>query len=155
MKNQKGVTLIALVVTIVVLLILAGVAIAMLRGDSGILTEATKASDSTAISEAEEAVSNVINEATAKWYDEKYVANKADLDDLGVYVAKAIVNSVASGNLNGKVTTNVSAITDSTTDMTITVVKSYKSGNQSQAKYSIENNKLGSWTHDSTTAPTV
>ena len=38
MRNQKGVTLIALVITIIVLLILAGVSISMLTGDNGILT---------------------------------------------------------------------------------------------------------------------
>ena len=43
MKNQKGVTLIALVITIIVLLILAGVSIAMLTGDNGILTQAKSA----------------------------------------------------------------------------------------------------------------
>lgn len=43
MKNNKGITLIALVVTIIVLLILAGVAIAMLRGDNGILNRASEA----------------------------------------------------------------------------------------------------------------
>lgn len=43
MKGNKGITLIALVVTIIVLLILAGVAIAMLRGDNGILNRATEA----------------------------------------------------------------------------------------------------------------
>ena len=42
-RNEKGVTLIALVVTIVVLLILAGTAIAMLSGDDGIMTNAQKA----------------------------------------------------------------------------------------------------------------
>lgn len=42
-RNQKGVTLIALVVTIIVLLILAGTSIAMLSGDNGILTNAQKA----------------------------------------------------------------------------------------------------------------
>ena len=42
MKNQKGITLVALVVTIVVLLILAGTSIAMLSGDSGIITNAQK-----------------------------------------------------------------------------------------------------------------
>ena len=40
MKNQKGITLIALVVTIVVLLILAGTSIAMLTGENGIITRA-------------------------------------------------------------------------------------------------------------------
>ena len=43
MRNQKGVTLIALVITIIVLLILAGVSIAMLTGDNGILTQAKSA----------------------------------------------------------------------------------------------------------------
>jgi competence protein ComGC len=43
LKNKKGITLIALVITIVVLLILAGVTIAMLTGDNGILTKAQSA----------------------------------------------------------------------------------------------------------------
>lgn len=43
MKNQKGITLIALVITIIVLLILAGVSIAMLTGDNGVLTKAKEA----------------------------------------------------------------------------------------------------------------
>ena len=37
LSKQKGITLIALVVTIVVLLILAGTAIAMLTGDDAVL----------------------------------------------------------------------------------------------------------------------
>lgn len=40
-RNNKGITLIALVITIIVLLILAGVAIATLTGDNGILTKAS------------------------------------------------------------------------------------------------------------------
>ena len=40
MKNSKGITLIALVITIIVLLILAGVSIAMLTGDNGLLSQA-------------------------------------------------------------------------------------------------------------------
>lgn len=42
--EQKGITLIALIVTIIVLLILAGVTIATLTGDNGILTKAAEAS---------------------------------------------------------------------------------------------------------------
>ena len=37
LQKEKGITLIALVVTIIVLLILAGVTIAALSGDNGIL----------------------------------------------------------------------------------------------------------------------
>ena len=46
-KNAKGITLIALVITIIVLLILAGVSIAMLTGQNGILTQAQKAKETT------------------------------------------------------------------------------------------------------------
>ncbi len=45
--KTKGITLIALVITIIVLLILAGVAIATLTGDNGILTKAVQAKDAT------------------------------------------------------------------------------------------------------------
>ena len=47
MKKQKGITLIALVVTIIILLILAGVSISMLTGDNGIITQAQKAKEKT------------------------------------------------------------------------------------------------------------
>ncbi len=42
-KNKKGITLVALVVTIVVLLILAGTALAMVIGEEGILAKASEA----------------------------------------------------------------------------------------------------------------
>lgn len=45
LKENKGITLIALVITIIVLLILAGVTISTLTGDNGILTQANKAKD--------------------------------------------------------------------------------------------------------------
>ena len=47
LENIKGITLIALVVTIVVLLILAGVSISMLSNDNGILTQAQNAKEET------------------------------------------------------------------------------------------------------------
>lgn len=42
-NHSKGITLIALVITIIVLLILAGVTIATLTGENGILTRASEA----------------------------------------------------------------------------------------------------------------
>ena len=61
-KNQKtkGITLIALVITIIVLLILAGVSIAMLTGQNGILTQAQNAKNRTEAAQAEE--ENRLNE---------------------------------------------------------------------------------------------
>ena len=46
-NNQRGITLIALVITIIVLIILAGVAISMLSGDNGILNQAARAREQT------------------------------------------------------------------------------------------------------------
>ena len=44
-KKEKGITLVALVVTIVVLLILAGISISMLGGENGIITKAQEAKE--------------------------------------------------------------------------------------------------------------
>ena len=54
MKKNKGITLIALVITIIVLLILAGVAIAMLSGENGILRKAAEAKTKTEEAQKEE-----------------------------------------------------------------------------------------------------
>ena len=59
-KNSKGITLIALVITIIVLLILAGVSIAMLTGQNGILTQAQNAKNKTG--EATENEAAILNE---------------------------------------------------------------------------------------------
>ena len=56
LKNEKGITLIALVITIIVLLILAGVTIATLTGENGILTKTTEANLQTQIGEEKEAI---------------------------------------------------------------------------------------------------
>lgn len=45
MKQQKGITLIALVITIVVLIILAGVAISLTLSDNGIFNRAKQGRD--------------------------------------------------------------------------------------------------------------
>ena len=54
LKEGKGITLIALVITIIVLLILAGVAIATLTGDNGILKKAGDAKTQTEQAKADE-----------------------------------------------------------------------------------------------------
>ena len=55
-KLQNGITLIALVITIIVLLILAGVSIATLTGDNGILTKAQTAKEETQKASEEEQI---------------------------------------------------------------------------------------------------
>lgn len=53
-SNQKGVTLIALVVTVIILIILAGVSITMVVGENGILTRASDAKIETAVAAVKE-----------------------------------------------------------------------------------------------------
>ena len=63
LKRNKGITLIALVVTIIVLLILAGITIAMLTGQNGILNRATEARDATGTAQIDEQVKLAVAEA--------------------------------------------------------------------------------------------
>ena len=46
-KQEKGITLVSLVITIIVMLILAGVSLSMVMGDSSVLDQATQAVDET------------------------------------------------------------------------------------------------------------
>lgn len=55
-KKNKGITLVALVITIIILLILAGISISMLSGDNGILNRAVQAKDATRGGEVQETV---------------------------------------------------------------------------------------------------
>lgn len=68
LKENKGVTLVALVITIIVLLILAGVTLSMVMGDSGIFSKANKASTETTISSAKDAVRLATLEAVTDQY---------------------------------------------------------------------------------------
>ena len=54
LKNEKGITLIALVITIIVLLILAGISISMLTGQNGILNRAQEAKEKTEVAGEDE-----------------------------------------------------------------------------------------------------
>lgn len=60
-KNQNGVTLIALAVTIIVMLILAGATMSMLTGNSGIMTNAKKSSAANEEADAYEKMGQAFN----------------------------------------------------------------------------------------------
>ena len=72
MKDQKGITLIALVITIIVLLILAGVSIAMLTGDNGILSKASGAGEKSTVGEIAEAVKLGVADIVTNQMDPTY-----------------------------------------------------------------------------------
>ena len=75
MKNQNGITLIALVITIIVLLILAGVSIAMLTGENGLLTKSQTAVMDNAIAGAKDEISTEVQAAMATYLQNKYANN--------------------------------------------------------------------------------
>ena len=58
MKNKKGITLVSLVVTIIVLIILAGVSINLTLGENGIITMAKKARENMELAQIDEQSKN-------------------------------------------------------------------------------------------------
>ena len=76
-KEDRGITLIALVITIIVLLILAGISIIMLTGNNGILTQANKAKDETEQGTLEEEVRLKVNERET----DKYIGGERSLEE--------------------------------------------------------------------------
>ncbi len=119
MKNQKGITLIALVITIIVLLILAGVSIAMLTGENGLLTQATSAKDETKIAEIAENVQISISAA--------YAASKNPTTPVE-FTITSIVNELKATTGNDAHSGTGTAITykDSTGDYTVTLTSDLK-----------------------------
>ena len=67
-KNSKGITLIALVITIIVLLILAGVSLNLIMGNQGILNQATKAVEKNKAGSIQEEIQLAIAEKTIEYY---------------------------------------------------------------------------------------
>ena len=78
-KQERGITLIALVVTIVVLLILAAVSISMLGGENGIITQAQNAKLETRAGEVEEKVNLWKNEKISSKYTNATVKTEDEL----------------------------------------------------------------------------
>ncbi len=82
-RKNEGITLIALVVTIIILLILAGVTLSLISGENGILKRATNAVEVDNIERAKEEVSLEIAKYQAQYYEEKYVNGQIE-DNLKV-----------------------------------------------------------------------
>lgn len=109
-ENERGITLIALVITIIVLLVLAGVAITMLSGENGILKKAAQAKEKTGMASEEEQtkldIMDIMLEYKAKGY--KYLVTDKYLTNIDVHLlaekfefGEYTVNSAASGRYIG------------------------------------------------------
>lgn len=95
LKNQKGITLVALVVTIIVLLILAGVSLSLVAGGNGIINKSVRAVDETKVGAAKEQTELKLAELVADYYEEKYVNNT--LDDTITNARDYIVSKASAG----------------------------------------------------------
>ena len=120
MKSNKGITLIALVVTIIVLLILAAVSIIMLTGNNSILRRAKSSIAYNNIGAAKDEVSLAYNAAFSKYLATKYETGTGTATaDLGKIFASELKKNVTGTSHNCTVKVNggtaVSAIVDDTT----------------------------------------
>lgn len=135
MTNNKGITLIALVITIIVLLILAGVSIAMLTGQNGVLKRANDASDDSKRAE----IADKVNMAIQSAYTDAVVANtttpaiqSTNLTDIYASDNTGETLAITEGTLgtDKEVTATVTVTKDSKTY----TVKLTKSGNSYTTK---------------------
>lgn len=86
MKNQKGITLLALVITIIIMLILAGIVISLTIGENGIIKRAQLAEKEYKEAESKEKLQlKIINLQTEVYETEQ---REATLNDLSLYLAK-------------------------------------------------------------------
>ena len=95
-SKERGITLIALIVTIIVLLILAGVTIATLTGENGIITRAIDARDQTVIGREKEEIALAWNAAVL----DKLGGTDITATDLNEQFEKNNTNATASGSIN-------------------------------------------------------
>ena len=105
-RNTKGITLIALVVTVIVLIILAGVSISLVLGENGIVNKAKKAKENTELAKTEEEtmlndLAKQIEEGTSGGTTNPPV-EKSEIEksrDAGIYMTAQTTLKDSNGNL--------------------------------------------------------
>ena len=121
MRNERGITLVALVVTIVVLLILAGVTVTYALSNNGIFA---KAQDTAKVSEQatiRDAVSSAQAECMMEYYDASKTTKTPAKDLIAKYVpsgwtvSATTVPSITNGVIAGTVTVATSSYTHTVT----------------------------------------
>lgn len=98
-KNNKGITLIALIITIIILLILSGITIGVILGNENTIDKAKKTSDNTNIQAAKEQTLILVTN-----YITDYKNKGRAFDNEGEYIASELSSIKQSGNYYIKVT---------------------------------------------------
>ncbi|MFR1972943.1 MAG: BspA family leucine-rich repeat surface protein [Clostridia bacterium] len=101
LKNTKGITLIALVVTIVVLLILAGVSINLVLDNNGIIQKSKEARSETIVADEKSKVEMAYLSAALKKLGDTVTAEELQEElDSSVGAGKTVVTTNGNGTLN-------------------------------------------------------
>ena len=120
MRNERGITLVALVVTIVVLLILAGVTITYALSNNGLFTKAQETAKVSEQATIRDAVSNAQAECMMEYYDASVTTKTPAADLIKKYVPSGwSVTATSAPTITGGVIAG--SVTVATTSYTHTV----------------------------------
>ena len=133
-KRQKGITLIALVITIIVLLILAGITIITLTGNNGIIKQATEAKKQTVAGQEIDA----LNMAVTSLNMEKYSESTENFDKLD-YISEDIIKTL--GYEDGQNYVDFSQLVEVGKNTLVVPIEFEKSGNIYYIKIDYEKGK--------------
>lgn len=146
-NNEKGITLVALVITIIVLLILAGVTIMALSGDNGILNRASQSKVSTNISNVKDAFSTVAAEGITEYYNSKYVDGNNTLTDS---IGKTVASKIHSSSLSSSYCSS-STLETADSDGAYTITTKVKDADGAALTAKIDKDGKITWTNDKMT----
>ena len=142
LKNNKAITLIALVVTIVVLLILAGISISLVAGDNGLIKKARDARDETRYAS--------IKEEVELWKADKSLAETTggSRESLNDFITRLKLKDNEQENVEKDASGKIKKITIKIGDKTIdlsdskTLVQAFKDGEIKVGDYLNYNTKV-------------
>ncbi len=129
LKKNGGITLIALVITIIVLLILAGISIAMLSGDNGVLNRASQSSVKNQLGSFNDAVSLFVSDKTTEYYEQAYVEQNETTaaETLNKYLSEKVTADTLSAGVDGL---SKETNSESTTKAKVEVKKNESEGSE-------------------------
>lgn len=97
-RNYNGITLIALVITIIILLILAGVSINLVSGEDGIVNKAQEALDKTKRGKVEEEIWNAWAAVTSDYYMD--LTAQRNIEKESYYTKDRLNSELSNGTVN-------------------------------------------------------
>ena len=136
-KETKGITLIALVITIIVLLILAGVTISQIASQDSAPEKAVQAKKENEVGAAKDAAAMLVSEKIQGYYEDKYVKSPATTTaaDQLAYIAEKLESGETTGDYIVKVTSAGA----------ITVTKGTGANAEELAKGSVSSDGVITW----------